>query len=49
MSQIAPRVIIEFECLSFIGRERKGRMMVIVCHNTDNGDSWEREDESDYL
>ncbi|MEO8426014.1 MAG: DUF4159 domain-containing protein [Verrucomicrobiota bacterium] len=26
----------------------KGRMMVIACHNTDNGDGWEREGESDY-
>ena len=21
----------------------KGRMMVMICHNTDNGDGWERE------
>jgi len=26
----------------------KGRMMVIATHNTDNGDGWEREGESDY-
>lgn len=26
----------------------KGRMMVIASHNTDNGDGWEREGESDY-
>ena len=26
----------------------KGRLMVIACHNTDNGDGWEREGESDY-
>ena len=26
----------------------KGRIMVIACHNTDNGDGWEREGESDY-
>jgi hypothetical protein len=26
----------------------KGRMMVIACHNTDNGDGWEREGESPY-
>lgn len=27
----------------------KGRMMVIACHNTDNGDGWEREGEDDYF
>ncbi|MCI0537547.1 MAG: DUF4159 domain-containing protein [Verrucomicrobiales bacterium] len=27
----------------------KGRMMVIACHNTDNGDGWEREQESEYF
>lgn len=26
----------------------KDRLMVIACHNTDNGDGWEREGESDY-
>ena len=26
----------------------KGRLMVIACHNTDNGDGWEREGYSDY-
>ena len=26
----------------------KGRMMVIICHNTDLGDGWEREGESEY-
>jgi hypothetical protein len=26
----------------------KERLMVIACHNTDNGDGWEREGESDY-
>lgn len=26
----------------------KGRLMVIACHNTDNGDGWEREGESAY-
>ena len=26
----------------------KRRMMVMICHNTDNGDGWEREGESDY-
>jgi hypothetical protein len=26
----------------------KGRMMVIACHNTDNGDGWEREQEFQY-
>lgn len=28
--------------------DEKGRMMVIATHNTDNGDGWEREGESDY-
>ena len=26
----------------------KGRMMVIICHNTDNGDGWEREGEDEW-
>ena len=26
----------------------KGRMMVIICHNTDLGDGWEREGENEY-
>jgi hypothetical protein len=26
----------------------KGRLMVIACHNTDNGDGWEREGENQY-
>ena len=26
----------------------KGRLMVMACHNTDNGDGWERESWSDY-
>lgn len=26
----------------------QGRLMVLACHNTDNGDGWEREGESDY-
>ncbi|HKS37646.1 MAG TPA: DUF4159 domain-containing protein [Verrucomicrobiae bacterium] len=26
----------------------KNRMMAIICHNTDNGDGWEREGESEY-
>ena len=26
----------------------KGRMMVVICHNTDNGDGWEREGENEY-
>ena len=26
----------------------KGRVMVIVCHNTDLGDGWEREGENEY-
>jgi hypothetical protein len=29
-------------------QDDKGRMMVIATHNTDNGDGWEREGESDY-
>ncbi len=29
--------------------DEKGRMMVIATHNTDNGDGWEREGESDYF
>ncbi len=27
----------------------KGRIMVLACHNTDNGDGWEREGEDDYF
>jgi hypothetical protein len=27
----------------------KGRIMVIATHNTDNGDSWEREGEDDWF
>ena len=27
----------------------KGRMMAIACHNTDNGDGWEREQEYHYF
>jgi hypothetical protein len=26
----------------------KGRLMVMICHNTDNGDGWEREGENEY-
>lgn len=26
----------------------RGRLMVVICHNTDNGDGWEREGESEY-
>jgi len=26
----------------------KGRMMVMICHNTDNGDGWEREGEDEW-
>ena len=26
----------------------KGRMMVIICHNTDLGDGWEREGEDEW-
>jgi hypothetical protein len=29
--------------------DAKGRMMVIACHNTDNGDGWEREQEFGYF
>jgi hypothetical protein len=29
--------------------DEKGRMMVIACHNTDNGDGWEREQEFEYF
>ena len=29
--------------------DEKGRMMVIATHNTDNGDGWEREGESDFF
>ncbi len=29
--------------------DEKGRMMVIACHNTDNGDGWEREQEFQYF
>jgi hypothetical protein len=27
----------------------RGRIMVVACHNTDNGDGWEREGENDYF
>ncbi len=27
----------------------KGRLMVVICHNTDNGDGWEREGENEYF
>ena len=27
----------------------KGRLMVVACHNCDNGDGWEREGEEDYF
>jgi len=30
-------------------QDDKGRMMVIACHNTDNGDGWEREQEFQYF
>lgn len=29
--------------------DEKGRMMIIACHNTDNGDGWEREQEYEYF
>ena len=28
--------------------DEKGRMMVMICHNTDLGDGWEREGENEY-
>ena len=28
--------------------DEKGRVMVIICHNTDLGDGWEREGENEY-
>jgi len=27
----------------------QGRLMVIICHNTDNGDGWEREGDNEYF
>jgi hypothetical protein len=27
----------------------KGRLCVVICHNTDNGDGWEREGENEYF
>jgi hypothetical protein len=27
----------------------QGRLLVIACHNTDNGDGWEREGEYEYF
>jgi hypothetical protein len=27
----------------------RGRLCVILCHNTDNGDGWEREGENEYF
>src|SRR4051812_5256132 len=29
--------------------DEKGRVMVVACHNTDNGDGWEREQEFQYF
>ncbi len=29
--------------------DEKGRLMVLGCHNTDNGDGWEREGEDEYF
>ncbi len=29
--------------------DEKGRMIVMACHDTDNGDGWERESEDDYF
>jgi len=29
--------------------DHKGRIMIIACHNVDNGDGWEREGENDYF
>lgn len=28
--------------------DAKGRLCVVICHNTDNGDGWEREGENEY-
>ena len=28
--------------------DKKGRMMVVICHNTDLGDGWEREGEDEW-
>jgi hypothetical protein len=30
-------------------KDDKGRYCVVVCHNTDNGDGWEREGENEYF
>jgi hypothetical protein len=30
-------------------RDDKGRIMAVACHNTDNGDGWEREQEYEYF
>lgn len=29
-------------------KDDKGRLCVVICHNTDNGDGWEREGENEY-
>lgn len=29
--------------------DSKNRLMVVICHNTDNGDGWEREGENEYF
>jgi hypothetical protein len=29
--------------------DERGRMMVMICHNTDNGDGWEQEGASEYF
>ena len=37
------------ETLHFRGyNDDKGRLCVMICHNTDNGDGWEREGENEY-
>ena len=30
-------------------KDDKGRLCVVICHNTDNGDGWEREGENEYF
>ena len=55
-SQSPPHVTWEYhdgeECIEVHFRaifDSKGRMIVMACHNTDNGDGWERETEDDYF
>jgi hypothetical protein len=56
MSQYPPHITWEYhqgeECIDVHIRalfDDKGRMMVIACHNTDDGDGWEREQEYQYF